>query len=1186
VTQADALGVLAQLTPVLYCPDRADLRLQSPPGPPDPAPPSPPKPGLFVGRAETLRRLSALLRPGGDVSSVLLAGPYGIGKTACAAEYADGSEGAYERVIWCNAGSAADLAGEIGGGGWAEATAVLRERRLLVVVDGLDEVLTEGARLPAAWQDAVAALTGHGGAARTVFTAWVTVTELADSRSCEVIRLAGLGFDEASLLAAELPRLGRLWRAMQVTQGYLPLIVLLALGNTGGHPGVLTVLDAVSPDLPHLADAAHRLQRLAEGTANGPSGAWDPAVLACAWARAILGTLSPGELALASLFAAFGGQARTSLPDLELCWSAWWAAGNDGAAPALPPLISQLLALNVLADHPDGPTYELSPLMEPWLNAADSRPDEARIAARRTRIGPDAPGETPAADPRTWPELIPVAAGLWDAGQREEAIRLLCTLADAGITSYGRHSASETASRFKAEAATAREALLAELAVSLLSFRTLGHMRKSWADEIYERLQGLCDQDQADIALLARLAVMNLRLDDNDLAACEALRDPVARLIAASPDLDPLALTRARCLDARYLAMRGDIEQALAETEPIIASLREPAAGPLAELTRGVLLEGVIEVAIRACMLEGRWDDGLGYCDELALLRARRGAPALEVARPSLDKVQALLMTDRAAEAASILDSFQRLASQEGDRGATQSAVAMRTLVDFTHEHITDASGIWRQLLILAYGSGGDPLFIGVTHLQLGMALDMALLAAIPELAADREPLSEDEGLQLMRAAQAHLLAAIALLSASAAGQVRRYLERAESLSLLDLVEETPDLSTVDFAWVAERLGEEPGPRLPFLELVREAAGPRLADWQARFTQVLTDLRVASEAGSEQIRAQTEAMREALTPVYAAIRAAVGGSKQARRDLEALCRAWDKIDELRAMAAAVRVLADRRDASGIPELISIEQMNALLPLLIELSPPGLPLDRGPAPRPAPVPPPDRETYLPGLAAAVEGEAMRLAAADRPAEAAAVSRHAVALYDELGRLGRDSDLYDIASAFGNHAIWLASAGRRLAAIPFSLRAIAMMRQLAGADRTAFLPDLATAVGNHAVNLGEMGRRARAIPFAVEAIQLRHELTELDRDAHLHDCAVSYMVLGELLVDTARYGEAVEPLAVALNYAEDLGERGQEIEGFTADLFRRAYAADPDAVASQLRALTGQEILDWMRDYEPS
>jgi hypothetical protein len=71
----------------------------------------------------------------------------------------------------------------------------------------------------------------------------------------------------------------------------------------------------------------------------------------------------------------------------------------------------------------------------------------------------------------------------------------------------------------------------------------------------------------------------------------------------------------------------------------------------------------------------------------------------------------------------------------------------------------------------------------------------------------------------------------------------------------------------------------------------------------------------------------------------------------------------------------------------------------------------------------------------------------------------------------------------------------------------------------------------------------------------------------------------VVLGYVLVENARYGEAIAPLVEAIIAVQELPEYAQGIRGTIVDLLRRAFTGDPTAVTTEFRTMAGQVL--WRR-----
>ena len=229
---------------------------------------------------------------------------------------------------------------------------------------------------------------------------------------------------------------------------------------------------------------------------------------------------------------------------------------------------------------------------------------------------------------------------------------------------------------------------------------------------------------------------------------------------------------------------------------------------------------------------------------------------------------------------------------------------------------------------------------------------------------------------------------------------------------------------------------------------------------------------------------------------------------------------------------------------------------------------------------------NRDAYLPDLAMSLNNHASRLAQTGRRAEAMPVSQEALDFYRQLVAVNRDAYLPDLAMSLNNHASLLAQTGRRAEAMPVSQEALDFYRELVAVNRDAYLPDLALSLNNHANRLAQTGRRAEAMPVSQEALDFYRELVAVNRDAYLPEFAQSVTMLGYVLVQDARWGEAIDPLVEALMAGQELPEYAKGIVGTVVDLLRRCFAADATEAMRAFRAITGQDVPDWMKEPPPA
>ncbi|WP_091212373.1 CHAT domain-containing protein [Geodermatophilus siccatus] len=279
----------------------------------------PDEPARFVGRTATLTRARRALRYGSGRAGVLLHGPAGVGTTTAAVELAYQAAGTFTAAAWWTAPPAGQWATALASlataletqlnpalnpdqdptaavlqlagntstdtrltGYLPVLTQLLEQARLLIVLDGLDSVLTSsGGWLDPRFGRVIAALTGHTGASRVVLTSRTVPTGL-DTDRVVALPVEALTSDEAVLLARELPHLHALQHDTEPATGTpAPQVAadraLLArtLTVAQGHPKLLEVADTLAADPTVLQQRVTAAEIAA--TQPGPSGASVPA---------------------------------------------------------------------------------------------------------------------------------------------------------------------------------------------------------------------------------------------------------------------------------------------------------------------------------------------------------------------------------------------------------------------------------------------------------------------------------------------------------------------------------------------------------------------------------------------------------------------------------------------------------------------------------------------------------------------------------------------------------------------------------------------------------------------------------------------------------------------------------------------------------------------------------------------
>ncbi|SCL22084.1 AAA ATPase domain-containing protein [Micromonospora pallida] len=954
-----ALAVLAPVTPVLYAPGTPPGVLLPAVSPEHPVPPASAAGSLFVGRTALLARMWALLGPAGDAPALALVGPPGIGKTACAREFAATAGRAFDRVVPLDltesptpAEAARALLAGLGrpDGDWAAVRAVLAGGRILVVVDPLDGVLGEDAAVPPEWREALAALVDHGGASRVLFTARRTVDALP--AGCVSVPVGVLSGTEATALFAALPNLGRMLRASRaVPPGTAPELLLTVsrvLVTTNGHPGLLRTFDTFGTDLVRLHDAYADFTRLATGTGPPvPGPRWRRVVAGGRWARASLARLTADQRVLLLLLATLPHYAQHLLDEH---WPGWWRRhGGSGDPPPTGPLLQQLSDTLLMVTGPTGTDgfHRVDPIVAAQL--AETPPDRTAVADVHAavadlhlllwwRAATDPPDGGPVSTVAAANAALWAATALAEAGRLDEAAHVLVaqldldppmdlvrTLAVGGRGLY--HRATEP--RTRATAALAYGLALARYSPDA------GHRHLTTLYELYR-------SDHPDVAARAGVGMLGLQLDLGRTEAFSPLADQVAQLVPDGGDLRAGLALQLRYERLRHLLLCDEPESALAGAEALLAEYdtptpaADPPPGPAAatpaeataRMVRHLAVDRALTSAILACGMLGRPEDQLRYAEQLWMERARRRDTPESLAEAMLHKANALGQLGRFAEARRFLDRCQREFSRHPGFEHLTIAVTLRVALDVQDGQSTDLESLHRQLLALRYRIGDALVMLASAHLALYGAMVTRLSTQDDAGTDEKEPSSA--------ALAGHLLAAVAALWV--AGQrtaARRALDEWD-IVLADLREEDPS-QRWDFAWIDRTLAEELGWAAPLAERLRQHSGDRLAEAEESFLGLIDTMFEADRARQEERQDRIRAAREELAPVFEVILAAAQGDPDARAELEEACQRWAQDEATRPWAEAFRALANGCDLETLIDLVAVDGVTILAPLLRDLA---------------------------------------------------------------------------------------------------------------------------------------------------------------------------------------------------------------------------------------------------------
>jgi tetratricopeptide (TPR) repeat protein len=431
-------------TPALFGARAIDLRLAAPErtstrayatGSGDPGMTGfPPQPTRFVGRSGVMARASAALAARSGIPGVLLHGMPGGGKSACALELAYGHRHAFDRLVWYKApdegmditGALTDFAltleryvpgsqmidvladDEKLAGFLPRLTALLKDNRLLLVIDNAESLLSGGGRWrDARWGQVIGALTAHRGLGRVIMTSRHVSrgsgglsprgSTAAEASGFRVEAVDALSADEALLLARELSHLQAL------IQGKIPglephvarRLARRALTVAQGHPLLLEFADgqAAQPErLTALVEAGDQAWRKLGGLPDGffttgevtVSGSDFLHVLGI-WTQAVTETLTTAERDLFWFLCCLEEPDRQRAV-LNANWAGLWhRLGRDGEPPGLDQALTAIAATGLVAIRPGAnaalASYSLHPAVSeagraragiPFRNATDT----------------------------------------------------------------------------------------------------------------------------------------------------------------------------------------------------------------------------------------------------------------------------------------------------------------------------------------------------------------------------------------------------------------------------------------------------------------------------------------------------------------------------------------------------------------------------------------------------------------------------------------------------------------------------------------------------------------------------------------------------------------------------------------------------------------------------------------------
>lgn len=793
-SDAGAHSPLAVATPALFGEVAADLRLAAPArlGPLSydasilKMAGFPPQSDRFVGRTGVMARSSAALAARSGVPGVLLHGMPGGGKTACALELAHGHEHGFDRLVWFRApdegvdisGSLTDFAltlerflnsfqmahlvGSAGqlSGFLPQLTELMERRRLLIVIDNLESLLTEdGSWRDDRWASVVGALCAHNGLGRVVLTSRrVPATGVA---TLDMASVDALSADEALLLVRDLPHLQALGlgkvpgidrftsrqlarRAIEAAQGH-PKLLELANGQAA-HPDRLTALVEVGDQAWRVAGGLPE-GFFTEGTSSA-TGA-DYLQILTAWTRSVTDTLTPGDRDLFWALCCLE-EADRIRPVLQSVWDGLLQRLDGEGEPAgLEVALAAAAAAGLLSIRPEtvdlDESYAVHPGVaeasrdlagQPFRNAVDTEAAAYWHAIYRQALGADGGGSVHT--------RLLVRAGLAAVPyltRQQQWGRAAALLEDAFASDPSRANAAAVLPAIEqiTQHAPRQDATLAR---------------------VLEVIDPAAGEARARAALntatgrgdLRAAAVITARLADRcastgRLAEALALTEQTADY-ARQAGLGPWTQLDDQVTRLRVLTVMGQARQVLDEVTRLRAHMDTlPATpGPDETATPWDVREALFDTGRHVAILLERWDDALDFNAAITSSRRDRDAPRARIARVRFNDYAPLIHLRRTQEALTLLqdclaifrdahdtlmigNTLGALADVEEDRGHGDTAI--RLISDalryfYLADDVPGIAGSYYNLGSYLHRDARQPAIALATHLAAALIRALA----------------------------------------------------------------------------------------------------------------------------------------------------------------------------------------------------------------------------------------------------------------------------------------------------------------------------------------------------------------------------------------------------------------------------------------------------------------------------
>jgi tetratricopeptide (TPR) repeat protein len=700
-------------------------------------------------------------------------------------------------------------------------TELLRQRRLLLVLDNVESLLTEdGQWRDDRWRRVTEALCGHAGRGRVILT---SRRRPANTAALQTAAVDALAADEALLLARELPGLRRL------IDGELPgvsrtrsrRLAVGVLNAANGHPKLLELADGQAADPERLAELVETGDRAWRGQGGPPEeffSAREPVAPAddylhvlAAWTRAAAGTLTPSERDLFWILCCL------EEPDRE----GWVLKGNwdglrtrlgrDGQPPDLDGALAAVAARGLVAIRPGAyqplETYAVHPGVAAAARVHAGRQFrdavDTEIAAfwdygLKHGSGTDDTAPDTKLAVRAALAAVPYlirqerwynAAYMLQQAFNRDPTRASATAMLAAITYISRHE--PRAAIVRASVLVAIDPAIAETDLRAAVEAAVGRADYTGASGGAGRLADL-------YRMTGRPAEALTQIDQEIRYTRQA-------------DLGPWTQTGVELRRLQVLNTMGHASQVFEEIQRLYARMRTlpEVPGQNEAVDPWKIRESLVFIGRQAAQHLERWDDVLHFSSVLTDLMTQRRASAADIARARFPDYYVLLKLDRTDEALNLLLSCRQAfqdAREIAMLGGTLSALAH---VEDQRGHGDAAVRLARDALRYEY-LGGNVRDIAVTYDSQGSYLHL-------------------HARQLASALASHLTAALILALADIDGADESARHAAIDLRALGS-EALPPATIPD---LCRQLGDIPGTD-PARLIARLSPDPETADWTLR----------------------------------------------------------------------------------------------------------------------------------------------------------------------------------------------------------------------------------------------------------------------------------------------------------------------------------------------------------------